>query len=470
MVMNYTEAESKVVKATNNDRWGPHHDLMEEIVHYTENYQTSKEVMVMLWRCMFPDEPNWLCTYKSLILLDFLLKNGSTSVLQSAQHNLFSIKNLEAYKYYDDKGYDKGENGACLPYICNLRHKVKDLIKLIEDSEYLQQEREKSNNLKYKMRSFSIGGTNHSGNISSFDKETKSYAPAPQTTPKPNKLGSFDEWKGGREQTVATEILDIAKDAWQTTKLGAKILFSSGPVEIEHESDNEVVSSWQTENYDDNTYRFPNNVGKTVGEDSANSFSSFKLPEPKQSKPNSVPTKKVPSASPIVNDLLSFDDPVPSATDPCTNKNHVQLIDLFGSNSDQNDTQPGIKPVDDIFGDFVNSRSESVSTPQSNNNAQIDFFATSDSNVNNNLIMNGASIMQPQTGNSAQMNTFADVSSFQDAPQPNKETNLGKTWSDLGMHININPDAILSPRKTYDYRPTLDQLKQKQQSAGPNLF
>ncbi|VDK56359.1 unnamed protein product [Gongylonema pulchrum] len=112
MVMNYTEAESKVREATNEDPWGPTGPQMGEIAHLTYQYDAFPEVMGMLWKRMLQDNrAAWRRVYKSLTLLHYLLKNGSERVINNARDHLFEMRALESYKYIDEKGKDQGLNG-----------------------------------------------------------------------------------------------------------------------------------------------------------------------------------------------------------------------------------------------------------------------------------------------------------------------------------------------------------------------
>lgn len=70
MVMNYTEAESKVREATNEDPWGPTGPQMSEIAHMTYQYDAFPEVMSMLWKRMLHDNKGaWRRVYKARTLL-----------------------------------------------------------------------------------------------------------------------------------------------------------------------------------------------------------------------------------------------------------------------------------------------------------------------------------------------------------------------------------------------------------------
>lgn len=64
--MNYSEVESKVREATNDDTWGPHGTLMSEIAKYTYTYEHFPEVMSMLWKRMLLERKNWRRAYKVL--------------------------------------------------------------------------------------------------------------------------------------------------------------------------------------------------------------------------------------------------------------------------------------------------------------------------------------------------------------------------------------------------------------------
>uniref|UniRef100_A0A674NXB8 Clathrin interactor 1 n=1 Tax=Takifugu rubripes TaxID=31033 RepID=A0A674NXB8_TAKRU len=65
VVMNYSEIESKVREATNDDPWGPSGQLMGEIAKSTFMYEQFPEVMNMLWTRMLKDnKKNWRRVYK----------------------------------------------------------------------------------------------------------------------------------------------------------------------------------------------------------------------------------------------------------------------------------------------------------------------------------------------------------------------------------------------------------------------
>ncbi|VDP42096.1 unnamed protein product [Schistosoma margrebowiei] len=115
IMMNYTEAEMKVREATNDDMCCPSGRLLQKLADYTYTYETCLEVMSTLWKRMHPeDRLSWRKVYKSLVVLTFLLKNGSDYVLQSAQDHIYDIRTLESFRYFDENGKDQGMNGKRL--------------------------------------------------------------------------------------------------------------------------------------------------------------------------------------------------------------------------------------------------------------------------------------------------------------------------------------------------------------------
>uniref|UniRef100_A0A673GHX9 Clathrin interactor 1-like n=1 Tax=Sinocyclocheilus rhinocerous TaxID=307959 RepID=A0A673GHX9_9TELE len=134
--MNYTEIESKVREATNDDPWGPSGQFMGEIARATFMYEQFPEVMNMLWTRMLKDnKKNWRRVYKSLLLLAYLIRNGSERVVTSAREHLYDLRSIESYHHVDENGKDQG---------VNVRQKVKEMIEFVQDDDRLREERKKA--------------------------------------------------------------------------------------------------------------------------------------------------------------------------------------------------------------------------------------------------------------------------------------------------------------------------------------
>ncbi|XP_053321625.1 clathrin interactor 1 [Spea bombifrons] len=166
VVMNYSEIESKVREATNDDPWGPSGQLMGEIAKATFMYEQFPELMNMLWQRMLKDnKKNWRRVYKSLLLLAYLIRNGSERIVTSAREHIYDLRSLENYHFVDENGKDQG---------INIRQKVKEMVEFIQDDDRLREERKKAKKNKDKyvgVSSDSAGGFRYSER---YDTEPRS--------------------------------------------------------------------------------------------------------------------------------------------------------------------------------------------------------------------------------------------------------------------------------------------------------
>ncbi|KAJ1652162.1 Epsin-3, clathrin recruitment and traffic between the Golgi and endosome [Dispira simplex] len=135
--------EIKVNEATNNDPWGASGTLMQEIAQGTQNYQYFNEIMPCIYRKFSECEASeWRQIYKSLTLLEFLVKNGAERVVEDVRSHLTTVKMLRNFHFIDDQGKDQG---------INVRQRAKELMELVQNSPRVREERAKAkaNRSKY---------------------------------------------------------------------------------------------------------------------------------------------------------------------------------------------------------------------------------------------------------------------------------------------------------------------------------
>ncbi|KAF8455876.1 hypothetical protein BGX38DRAFT_1248990 [Terfezia claveryi] len=150
VVMNYTEMEAKVREATNNEPWGASSTLMQEIANGTYNYQLLNEIMPMIYkRFTEKSAEEWRQIYKSLQLLEFLVKNGSEQVIDDARSHISTIKMLRQFHFIDMNGKDQG---------VNVRNRAKELGELLSDVDRIRAERKKARATKNKYGGVEGGG------------------------------------------------------------------------------------------------------------------------------------------------------------------------------------------------------------------------------------------------------------------------------------------------------------------------
>uniref|UniRef100_H2ZDS9 ENTH domain-containing protein n=1 Tax=Ciona savignyi TaxID=51511 RepID=H2ZDS9_CIOSA len=153
VVRNYSDAEIKVREATSNDPWGPSSSLMSEISDMTYNVVAFSEIMTMIWKRVNDHGKNWRHVYKSLVLLDYLIKTGSERVAQQCKENIFAIQTLKDFQFIDRDVKDQGSN---------VREKSKQLVNLLKDDERLKTERERALKAKERFAQATTGiGSDH---------------------------------------------------------------------------------------------------------------------------------------------------------------------------------------------------------------------------------------------------------------------------------------------------------------------
>lgn len=166
--MNYTEIESKVREATNNEPWGAPTTLMAQIASATYNYREREEILAFIFRRFTEKAANeWRQIYKSLQLLDYLIKNGSERIIDDVRSNLSLIQMLKSFHYIDSKGRDQG---------ISVRNRSKNLINLLNDDALIRSERKKARANQKKFGGVSSAafggassiGTGYGGSSSTF--------------------------------------------------------------------------------------------------------------------------------------------------------------------------------------------------------------------------------------------------------------------------------------------------------------
>ncbi|KAL9935626.1 hypothetical protein V8E36_005203 [Tilletia maclaganii] len=163
--LNVSPTESKVREATSNDPWGASTTLMAEIAAETHDYTAFQEIMTVLFsRFMEKEASEWRQIYKALVLLEYLVKNGSERVVDEARANLSTVKILRSFHYIDEKAKDQG---------INVRNRAKELAELLGDVERIRAERRKAraNKNKYQGHGTDFGGAG-SGRYGGFSSES----------------------------------------------------------------------------------------------------------------------------------------------------------------------------------------------------------------------------------------------------------------------------------------------------------
>jgi hypothetical protein len=404
VVMNYTEIEAKVREATNDEPWGPTGQMMQELAHSTFTYEHFPEVMSMLWKRMFQDnKQHWRRIYKSLLVLNYLIKNGSERVVTSAREHIYDLRSLENFSYIDDMGKDQG---------VNIRHKVKELIEFIQDDDRLREERKKAKKNKDKY----IGMSSDMVNM---------------------RLGSHDRWDDRSHNR------DYADRDWDEPSSGAS-RYRDRTFEDDYDVDKEdsdtesARNNANTRKYKDNETTSPTHTDKRVNININSAITN-------SPKKTSKPLKKVDLGAAANFGRDASQSPLPQTND--------LLNDDFNPRADEDDSKKSPE-----FGDFEaafgsNSTTTTVTTPKTDD----DFADFSSAFSQNSTNMFGAS-QPPQQQN--QQNLFVPNV----IPPPNmtnsvplKQPNLIGTGAPMGVQSmplvtgnNANVMGIAQPNNRND--------------------
>jgi len=201
---NYTEAEIKVREATSNDSWGPTTTLLLEIADLTHNQITFSEVMSMLWKRLNDSGRNWRHVNKSLIVIEYLIKNGNKRVLHQCKDNIFVIDTLKNFQHLEKSGRDEGRT---------IRNKALDLVKLLKDDELIAEERKKAETTRKRFEQVagisSVNSVNRTGNSFNDQQLSKNGTRSRSGTNGTQNTRGSDEMEATRPTNINEEDLQL---------------------------------------------------------------------------------------------------------------------------------------------------------------------------------------------------------------------------------------------------------------------
>jgi hypothetical protein len=174
VALDMTDLEVVVEEATNGEPWGPHGKLLARIAKESavseENFRQVMGVLIDRIQGAWKKPKQWRQAYKSLLVLDYIIKNGPEAVVGELSHDesmdLFS--DLEKFKYVDPETLR--DHGV------NVRKRATDIAALLMDPERLQEEREIAAKSKSKLVGYSKGDSSSSSSRSNWATRKGNYA------------------------------------------------------------------------------------------------------------------------------------------------------------------------------------------------------------------------------------------------------------------------------------------------------
>ncbi|KAM3602015.1 uncharacterized protein V6R79_022951 [Siganus canaliculatus] len=519
VVMNYSEIESKVREATNDDPWGPSGQLMGEIAKSTFMYEQFPEVMNMLWTRMLKDnKKNWRRVYKALLLLAYLIRNGSERVVTSAREHIYDLRSLENYHFIDENGKDQG---------INVRQKVKEMVEFVQDDDRLREERKKAKKNKDKyigVSSDSMGGGGGGGSVKNsneldrnkwdedWDKsrgafpfseklgeisdkigstidDTLNKFRKKERDDSPDRISDNEEDRASRngrqetlefkdeEETVTTKSIQITQATETTTTttrkrsgatssktldLGAAAHYTGDKSPEEKSSVRHSSSSGLADLLviDPST-----NQGTTTGSsDLIGGFADFSSPAASASLPTSTAAASSSNGNGEFGDWNAFsaNPPVSSSSGPSQ-----PIADLFGTVQSPTTSNPApIPPSAELF-DLMGGVNHQLTNPHTT------LSASQSMTFSLGAPTPGATVALPTMPLSRSQQSLGGMTSQQAMGQQQKigaggQGSLGSTWSDPS--VNISLDFLSSGLNSTKTPPTLNNIIQQQGVPPVNLL
>eukprot|EP00933_Yihiella_yeosuensis_P042804 TRINITY_DN3746_c9_g1_i1.p1 TRINITY_DN3746_c9_g1~~TRINITY_DN3746_c9_g1_i1.p1 ORF type:complete len:585 (-),score=148.85 TRINITY_DN3746_c9_g1_i1:66-1727(-) len=152
-----TPFEKNLREATSNRKWGCPNSVLLELAADAQSYKYRQKIMQRTWENLQGNQEKWRRILKTLIMVEYLLKNGTEQILPEVQSEQMCIRRLTSYQCKED-GLDRGTG---------VREKAECLLKLLNDKELLKTEREQAKQHRAKLHgngstSVSGGGRGHS--------------------------------------------------------------------------------------------------------------------------------------------------------------------------------------------------------------------------------------------------------------------------------------------------------------------
>ncbi|KAF7663552.1 hypothetical protein LDENG_00207890 [Lucifuga dentata] len=517
VVMNYSEIESKVREATNDDPWGPSGQLMGEIAKSTFMYEQFPEVMNMLWTRMLKDnKKNWRRVYKALLLLAYLIRNGSERVVTSAREHIYDLRSLENYHFNDENGKDQG---------INVRQKVKEMVEFIQDDDRLREERKKAKKNKDKyigVSSDSMGGGGGGGNSfknsseldrnkwdEDWDKSKGAFPFSEKLGEISDKIGStiddtLNKFRKKERDDSPDRISDQEED--RTSRNGRQ-----ETLEFKDEEETVTTKSIQiTQATETTTTTTRKRSGpassKALDLGAAAHYTGDKSPEEKSSvkqssssgladlleiDPSSNQSASTGVSSDLIGGFADFSSPaasasLPSSTGAASSNTNGEFGDwnAFSANLPASSSSGPSQPDADLFGSV-----QSPSAPASNpapvlpsaelfdlmggvNHQLTNQHATLSASQSLTFSLGGATpgatVTMPTIPLSRSQQSLGGMMGQQQKVGVAGQGSLGSTWSDPSVNISLDfLSAGLNPTKT---PPTLNSIIQQQGAPPVNLL
>ncbi|OMJ20399.1 ENTH domain-containing protein [Smittium culicis] len=445
VVMNLSEIEIKVNEATGSEPWGASRSLMQEIAQATYNPRNDMNlIMNQIYSKFAESDPSlWRQAYKALQLLEYLIKNGSESVVNEARRHESIIRALRNFHYKDNTGVDRG---------INIRHLSGEISKLLNDTSRLKEERKKAkiNRNKY------TGLGNSTTSQSSYNDHISSSVGSSNSTRYPTTQSNSSSSNAKKTQSPSSAGSNTLYKNYKNTTNSSSKPTNGAPRARRNDIEESSISNSSSKNYKsndnvDNTVQvgdllsfddFTDNSIKANGtnEDSFNEWGDFQSSSPSKYNNAISPKDNGFTKSKTVDDLLSGFDSIEIST------NFDSLS--YGPANAQNSTiaKSNTNPIFSLAEPVYNSSSKTEKTLNSDPFSDFQSFTDTQTSPNNAFSFGAPIIMNKHsTPNSSVNKTSTLGPPVQVAQAQNNNSSSNNDSNIWDMHKSLISLESLAP-------------------------
>lgn len=129
-----TQLEKWLKEATSNTNWGCSSTILNEIARSMTDYHDYVVVQKCIGECLSEKPSKWRRIFKTLVLVEYLLKNGIDRFVDDIKEYIYKVRHLQDF-YCTEEGKDRG---------AGIREKSKYILGLLNDPIMLKTERKKA--------------------------------------------------------------------------------------------------------------------------------------------------------------------------------------------------------------------------------------------------------------------------------------------------------------------------------------
>lgn len=92
-----SQIEKLLQESTSKENWQAHPKTLNTIADYTNSSEEWQIISKYLWEKLYKSDKSWIVTFKTLVLIEYLLKNGSPRCIMEFKDEIYKIRKLQDF-------------------------------------------------------------------------------------------------------------------------------------------------------------------------------------------------------------------------------------------------------------------------------------------------------------------------------------------------------------------------------------